>query len=221
MLRIKTIALGILGVSCGVACGGFFNYNPCLTVLSGIICGIALPIIFQPSPSSFTSCIDRKTLVTANNWAVTLIQHDGPFNQHAVLVIEGVKDDIYPPHFAHLTGRSEQINSLGEVKYKKINDPNGIIFERRTEVFSVPYAKMQKMIAEIKKEKGPYSLNILGRHSWFASEGQDSCITWALEKLKMLDIQIIPQSLEFIFTCTSNYTEPKEYYSKSQSSCYL
>jgi hypothetical protein len=222
-MSIKTVCLGILGTACGIAGGGIFNYNPLLTALSGIISGIALPIMFrplpQPPPVTFLSKIDHETLITENNWAVTLIQNGGLFNEHAELVIEGVKAGIPSLHFAHLIGGSNLFDIFyhkkrGTVKYDKIQYPYKIEYTRRSQVFKCSYEIVQKMIAEIKKEKkmGSYSLNLCGRHSFLAKEGQDSCITWALEKLKILGIYFKSTILSKIATFTSDFTQPKSYY---------
>jgi hypothetical protein len=69
------------------------------------------------------------------------------------------------------------------------------------------------MITEIEKEKGKlYSLNLLGRYSILSKRGQDSCITWALEKLKFVGLDRVSKIREHIFTKTSDYTQSKKFH---------
>jgi hypothetical protein len=214
----KTIALGILGAACGTITGsGLFNCNLWLTALTGIIEGIALPIIFNKPNQKipfFLSKIDKDTVITPDRWVVTLTQKEGKCGQHAALIIEGIENNFYFIKIAHLTGTSNPgpEDKIATVKYYDY-DHSEVTYDRRSQSLVVSAEKGRKMIAEIEKEKDKfYSLNILGRYSVFSKQGQDSCITWALEKLKLVGIHRVSQHKECIVTKTSDYTQSKEFH---------
>jgi hypothetical protein len=73
--------------------------------------------------------------------------------------------------------------------------------------------KAQIMLTKIEEERigPPKELSKFGRDSWF-SNGEDSCFTWAREKLEMVDIHLGKSIFGKIVTRAKNYTALPETY---------
>ncbi|NGX47484.1 MAG: hypothetical protein K1000chlam3_00858 [Chlamydiae bacterium] len=102
------------------------------------------------------SRIDKKTIIDANNWAVSLISARGPLG-HAMLAIEGIRGTSYPIPFLeyiHLTNSGQT-----EVKREvfNIHRENEVLFSGKTETWLRSKEKVQKIFDlvdwQIKKQK--------------------------------------------------------------------
>ncbi len=164
-------------------------------------------VLFRPSTAyiSTQSRLDPKITVSESRWAVTLVNSRAPDREwpfgHAVLLIEKVKDGRYKLMRAHFTVDGDKKDALfgispGKVEHYEV--PPSCRYHSKTETWSLPRFKVERMIAEIKKEKrmqeqgtpvlfsGPGSETIFTSASIQTPDGPrrvENCLTWAVDKL--------------------------------------
>lgn len=171
--------------------------------------------LVRVSPIFKNSHFSKFSQVTPRRWGVTLIsaprRDTGDFGNHAQIIIEGIKNRAYFMKLAHLRrAKEEEVESLLNRGVVRLVDMTGnnIEYSKRTKCFIVKRQKAEEMLTSIKRdEKKPPRLNIFGSHSVFAKNGEESCFTWARDKMKIADIDLGSSLLDCFISVTENYTE--------------
>lgn len=188
------------------------------------------PSMVELEPIHQSSSFNEEVLISRFMWAVTLIRYQGPSGNHAEIVIEGINDGFFPHniaaigkyfvYLAHLVGdKKRKVTQFSSPeKTVKVRDIQTAVktkfnlkFHERSRIWKHSSDRVKDMIneIEIEKENPPEGFSILGRYSMLTSSQQDSCITWAINKLSMLGITLEKTPYSYIFTDTSHYTKFK------------
>lgn len=133
------------------------------------------------------------------NWGVTLIRHNGIKNNHAILVIEGMRRKAKP--FVYIA------DLLDENTVRIRPDFRGKLrYHGKTETWVLHRSWVQGMIDSIENDdrKG-VRFSRLGSDS-VVGNGAHSCITWARAKLRVVGINLISSPFDLLATRTTNYT---------------
>jgi hypothetical protein len=169
----------------------------------------------------------QKTAVTAfsssvswDKWAVTLIdtgiaQSDNPFTWggHAGLVIEGLHKGDYFIYFAHFLAKNGGSVLLHDEKHHPFTQYEIIKkCERKSETWIKAHFQVKEMLDCIRAERDRTvqipKFQIVGKESIFARSHAHNCITWAIEKLKILDIELPNDPNSWLVTYPKNFTKP-------------
>lgn len=196
--------------------GNQFHYsNPMIVPgICGTIGGIAALIIFNPP--SRKCYFDESIKVDENNWSVTLVSTNDKRTGHAKIVIEGFSNGktISTGYHLMLTGFLTKPEVLKSDSKKAFG---------RTLTWKTSAAKAKKMLNMMEYEsKHPETINfnICGCESIFAKVSQfvrgflfgseaavprHNCITWAIEKLKIVDVHLNESALQKFITLPTLY----------------
>ncbi len=165
-------------------------------------------------PDFDISFFDEKVIITKKTWSVTLIcakgcqSSDG--DNHAEIIIEGIKKEGHFLKFAHLVRRDDPKDVYGRVKIQKGN-PLNLNFSGRTQMWEVPERKVRKMLKAIKEDRlNPPKLK-WNAGSVLSKKDEENCFTWARKKLEICGIHIEKKYLEWIVSVTSLYTPVEKY----------
>ena len=90
---------------------------------------------------------------------------------------------------------------------------------RRTEVWKISSKRVEKILRvilqESKREVPVPKLNLLGRYSVLAQLDENSCFTYSMEKVKVMEPLSFFGTQKSVIAwlhCPLSYTEPKEFY---------
>lgn len=171
------------------------------------------PFFILVEPMTYPSYFDPSVRVSKFRWAVTLICYQGFSGQHSELITEGISDGslentekgqpfIYVSHLI----------SENYIEAKAI-DPKKLKYDERTEIWVKPANLVQKMLADIAKERDAKNtkFSIFGSDSFF-SDGADNCCTWARKKLKIIGVELKWTFGGLIATETKSFTRKPAYY---------
>lgn len=239
LLVIPAIAFSMTPVSFGVLLAGAFILSSDLIFKSFNKTRISEETLLTPEktkvpsafcveiePISVESYIDSRCRVSKFTWAVTLMAGPkGKLGNHISILIEGIASralSVNVPegeHFllrAHFTPPTKTKlvtkKKFDEWKFEKI---------QRSQIWMKSSKKVEAMIRCIAQERDEHAdiiargievpLAKKGEDSIFG-DGTHSCITWAREKLKMIDVVLDKCLTGKLITVSKLYTEPLEYY---------
>ncbi len=234
--RVTFIKEGSLSYRCSPATIAFFKNKNIASVTDQILYARELILYKKPCSSAFylepihqSSGFNTDILVSKFMWAVTLIRYLGPSGNHAELIIEGINDGFFPKeivpigkyflYLADLLGAKKIMKEGLETEVRAIRtslkSKFNLKYEARSSTWKCTSNSVKDMIHAIEEEKGdpPPGFAIYGRHSIFASKKvvEDSCITWALSRLKLINI-VLDANTEWhpiFYTNTSRFTPLK------------
>jgi hypothetical protein len=181
-----------------------YNHNFPLIILlaSGAIGAVAGSILHKRLLSSWKSCLDQEKQVDPFHWAVTLIcarsNEDAAWRNHAQLVIESVGDDEYGMSIAHFCDD-------GLVHFTPIRSDT-LKYALKSQTYIASSEKTQRMVAQIVSEttkKQPFSIR--GKSAIFSAG--HNCISWALEKLRVINVDLPFCSLDSIAMLPSKHIQ--------------
>ncbi|MBA3720951.1 MAG: hypothetical protein H0W88_00950 [Parachlamydiaceae bacterium] len=190
------------------------NYD-CLEALKDFkVTRIVKNEYIEIEPISIQSQIDKRMLVSKFMWAVTLISHNGLFDNHAQIIIEGINDGNFKEevgkYFMFMTDFTGS-----RIRDTFIEAPK-LEITQRSEIWMVPSSEVQTFLSNL--DRNPPEYFRLGDKSVFVKGyDKDNCTTWALKRLKDLNIKPtggIYACLSFLATTTRQYTHPPEFYEK-------
>lgn len=170
----------------------------------------------------------EEVLISKFMWAVTLIRYKGISGNHAEIVIEGINDGFFPQEYASIgkyfmyladltgtqmvkkDGKEREVRAIRSI----LKDKFLLRYEERSTTWKRTSEHVKDMINAIETEKAdpPSGFALYGRHSFLASKKivEDSCITWALDKLAKIHIVLGKSPHSQFFTDTSHYTRYKQ-----------
>ncbi len=185
----------------------------------GFYHGRMSPFFLTFEPLSEKSRIDRRILLSHNYWGVTLIRNEGILDNHALIVIEGMRKGKYFMELTDFPGGEIRYEQVSRKKHKKeFNfNPEELNWEGRTSVNKRYRRQVEKMIRDIKQEKkiddkleedDPRKLQLsrLGADSIFSNDGEESCFTWAKKKLRLVDIRFESFETDKLVSITMRHT---------------
>lgn len=202
----------------------YVSSEECLKFLKNYHCnvinkgwGVEDKFVVELSPvvRSGNSYFNKYIQLSEANWIVALICTNGsnPLGgMHGAIVIEGIKDGRYFMQLAHLHQRKRlkgesQTDNRGIISVRMLENPGELIYTERSRCWQTKNWKVELMLENIREQaKNPPILIFTGSKSFWAKEGEDSCIRWALEKLEMLGIVFPPSVLDKFATITNLYT---------------
>jgi len=172
---------------------------------------------------SFKSRIDHDTILTENQWAVTLVDvlasnssASSSWGGHSVLLIERVIAKRYFMHKAHLCikqGRpTVEYEEIKNFSYLSHIQERSETWERSAEKINKMLYKIEEEVSRQKQGKIGSLLNLLGRDSWFSRAKKvdgslyqpDNCYTWLRDKLKLADLELVSERGIVITTPKAN-----------------
>jgi len=210
----------------------FFKEKKYTSLANRINCAKEFVLYKKPDSSTLylepihaSSGFNSEILVSKFKWGVTLIRYRGPSGNHAQIVVEGINDGFFPSDSVPIGKYFIFLADLmgGKVIDKIQTDIRdiGVILKDRFFLKYIERSKTWKrdcdpvkwMIHTITNEKDnpPHGFSILGRHSIFSSKTlvEDSCITWAINKLALIKIDLKEEKRPIFFTDTSHFTSLK------------
>lgn len=154
--------------------------------------------IFKPSQ------IHPGLFVSKFTYALTMVSGQGPGGNHVQVFIEGIVDDECMPSDSehYLKGGDyflykfelNNTNSIATKYVQNFNKYNTSTYQR-TNPWMVSRKKIKIMIASILKDKeNGIEYSYLGRNTK-TGKGEHNCVTWALEKLALVNVHPSKNSL--------------------------
>lgn len=160
------------------------------------------------------SRIDSRFSLSEYCWGVSMIRHNGDFNQHTALIIEGMEAGEYVMWAAELNGvkhiARERVEREVGIEKRYNFSPSDVEWEGRTCVFKIKKHIVSRLLDDIEKERkgrakgsieGYWKLGNLSRLNFSKSVdgvGQHSCFTWARLQLRMIGIEIGKSKMDYI-----------------------
>lgn len=184
------------------------------------------PYRLELEPIHQSSGFGEHMLISKFMYAITLIRYKGISGNHAQMIIEGINDgfiqEVPIGHYfvclADLLGAKKIKQGNGvetEVRAIRTSVKNkfDLKYEARSETWKRSSSSVKSMIQAIVEERDnpPPGFAIYGRHSMFASKEvvEDSCITWAISKLSLIDIFLKGEKSPIFYTDTSDFARFK------------
>lgn len=180
--------------------------------------GEKFSVHLKPVIQAANSFFSKRASLSKSEWAVTLICTNGsnPLGgQHAGIVIEGIEKGRYFMRFAHLHIAKEDFkenkDKRGEISIVPLENPYKLTYTHRSQVWIKDSWAVKDMLEDIENQKSnPPILAECGRESiisaLFVGKKVESCITWAIIKLKKAKIHLPDSYLKKVATLTSFYT---------------
>ena len=176
-------------------------------------CGTVLPAIINDN---------KQPMLTEDYWTVALVRRGE--EQHAFLVVEGVKDAVRFATKIHLVTPSTPVDiysskAIAEIKIEELDD-----FKRLSElnnnakcqVYSVTTDLVNRLLENVKADQNKdiaYSQPGDGRiySLFFGNQEKHNCISWCLKQLQQVGIPIKRKWYDAIVVMPSEYLpiEPK------------
>ncbi|MCE5319204.1 MAG: hypothetical protein LLG04_17805 [Parachlamydia sp.] len=165
-------------------------------------------------PRSRPSFFDHHVCVTPFRWGVTLLNHNGSENNHALVQVEMIRDEFFDelgilnvPQTPLGSYISCNFHFTGE--YVEIRYLPKIQFTGRTQVFLRPKEDVKRMLLQVKKAiNNPPTFAFRGKGAACVDDDKShSCATWAVEMLQHAKIVLVKSAISFLFTRTKNYTQ--------------
>ncbi len=184
-------------------------------------------IILHPAPIE-KSELDPHILIDKFKSAITLV-NTADWYGHAVVIIETMIDKNYGMYKAHLIlgDKIHLKHAPGKVVFYKV-DHKTFSYKSKTETWTINTSKAHQMItrwAEMdKKQKdkevvayyyAPGSNALFAKKTIQTPQGPvdvHNCMTWALDELKLVNINLDPSKYGWLCTLPTEYATP---YSKS------
>lgn len=163
-----------------------------------------LPFVPFLKPVTMPSLVDDRIVISRFQWAVTLVSTQNPdIDRHAMLLIEGINIDSPFYNIAHFV----QGNG-GRVKIHFLNK-NEIAFDYKGSTWKRSALKMDKMRETIILQSDNAipvpRFNRLGGRTVAPLSGHN-CLTWALEMLQIIDVELPRAPLDWAIALPSSYT---------------
>ncbi len=177
-------------------------------------------------PISVESYIDSRYRVSKFAWAVTLMAGPrGKLGNHISILIEGIASSVLSvnvPQDGHFLLQAHFKPPIStKLVTKKKFDEWKVRKIQRSQIWMKSSKKVENMIRCIAQERDEHDdiiakgktiqWDIQGEDS-ITSNGKHSCITWAREKLNMVDVVLDKCLTGKLITISKLYTEPLEYY---------
>ena len=194
---ILTLPNAVKGVCIlvGMFCGRSLTYDPkglskqkeIIGIFAGGVCGYLLAkLAANKEVVSYRSVFDNAKVIDKGNWAVTLVRT----GVHLSIVIEGIKEG---KKFASAGDvgivPSSAEKSYAHTVYYGVIESN-IACDAHSDTWLVTAEKVKKMIKSIESEVDkPFDYGIFGNQSIFSGFSHN-CVTWAIQKMKILDIHL-------------------------------
>lgn len=134
------------------------------------------------------SCINKKDIITRDNWLVCLMAKKNIIEDHALIIIEGMKNtgQLFISRFELFLTKD---TGKAKASAKESIDPVNIheLLDKYNHVdFKVERKKGKALILNIKEELGKeINYSKLG----CSASGSDNCITWAIKQLNKAKIE--------------------------------
>jgi hypothetical protein len=194
--------------------------------VKGLVLHEIFPNRLDLEPIHHASGFGEHILVSKFMWAITLIRYKGISGNHAQIIIEGINDGCFEEipigHYfvclADLLGTKKIRKGDGEETEVRairtdLKTEFDVRYEARSETWKRSSSSVKGMIRAIVEERDnpPSGFAIYGRHSILASKKvvEDSCITWAISRLALIEIVLKEEKKPIFYTDTSAFAHYK------------